>query len=47
MTMRVIDPTTGMIANFGCRRIHCMTKYGPSYFCVAPVALSPTTMDGR
>jgi len=31
----------------GCRSSHCMTKYGPSNFCVTPVVLSPTTTDGR
>ena len=44
---RRVSPTTGITATFGWRSSHCIAKYGPSYFCVVPVVLSPTTTAGR
>ena len=40
-------PGTGSSATRGWRSSNCNTQYGPSYFCVSPVLLSPTTTDGR
>ena len=41
------SPTAGTTAMEGWRARKVARKYGPSYFWVAPVCESPTTMPGR
>jgi hypothetical protein len=49
MLTRVIagSPIIGRTATRGWRMSQRRMTYGPSYFCVSPVVLSPTTIAGR
>jgi len=46
-SLRFGSPMIGTTAVLGWRMRRLMIEYGPSYFCVAPVLLSPTTTAGR